>query len=189
MTPILLSGPAIEPVSLQEAKNWLWVEGDGEDMLIQALITSARLIVEARTAEMLITQSWRCILDAWPISAFVDFPLKPVQSIDEIRTRAQNGGVLVVSSDTYFLEPGTRQSRLHFRQPPPSPGQAISGIEIDLTVGFGNTDVSVPAPIRQAILLLVARWYENRGDASDDVQTPPREVVALLSPWHEARLI
>ncbi len=89
MTPILLSGPAIEPVSLQEAKNWLRVEGNGDDMLIQALITSARLIVEARTATMLITQRWRCILDAWPISAIVEIPLKPLQGIDEIRTRAQ----------------------------------------------------------------------------------------------------
>ncbi len=189
MTPILLSGPAIEPVSLQEAKNWLRVEGNGDDMLIQALITSARLIVEARTATMLITQSWRCILDAWPISAIVEIPLKPLQGIDEIRTRAQNGNETVVSSDIYFLESGTRHPRLHFRQPPPPPGQAVAGIEIDLTVGFGSTDASVPAPIRQAILLLVARWYENRGDVSEDVQAPPREVASLLAPWHEARLV
>lgn len=42
MTPILLTGPAIEPISVEETKIFLRVEHDDEDQLIAALIAGAR---------------------------------------------------------------------------------------------------------------------------------------------------
>ncbi|MCC2097407.1 MAG: head-tail connector protein, partial [Hyphomicrobiales bacterium] len=65
MTPILQSAPAVEPVSLAEAKNWLRISHDSDDLLIEALITSARLVVEAHAQLVLIAQSWRIVADAW----------------------------------------------------------------------------------------------------------------------------
>ena len=56
MIPLLMTAPAVEPLSLAEAKSWLRVDGADEDQLIQSLITSARLGVEATTNRLLITQ-------------------------------------------------------------------------------------------------------------------------------------
>ena len=45
----------------------------------------------------------------------------------------------------------------------PAPGRPAPGIELDVMVGYGDAAVDVPEPLRQAIRLLIAHWYENRG--------------------------
>jgi uncharacterized phiE125 gp8 family phage protein len=64
MTPLLTFAPQTEPLSLEEAKSWLRVDTGDEDQLIQSLIVSARLAVEAATNRLLINQHWRLLLDA-----------------------------------------------------------------------------------------------------------------------------
>lgn len=188
MTPILLTGPAIEPVSLQEARNWLRVDTNSDDMLIQALITSARLVIEAQAGVMLITQVWRCLFDAWPESDVVDLQLKPLQSVGIINVRDKDGAPATVPPDTFMVDPSPMNARIAFRIAPPAPGQALAGIEIDVTVGFGASESAVPATIRQAMLLLIGRWFENRGDTHGDAQELPRDIAGLLAPWRPARL-
>ena len=72
----------------------------------------------------------------------------------------------------------------------PTPGRAANGIEIAFVAGYGAAAADVPAPIRQAILLLVAHWHEHRepvaiGDA--DAPVPPT-VSDLLQPYRWVRL-
>ena len=43
------------------------------------------------------------------------------------------------------------------------PARLAAGIELDVTVGYGDAAVDVPEALRQAICLLTAHWYENRG--------------------------
>ena len=65
------------------------------------------------------------------------------------------------------------------------PERAIAGIEIDVTCGYGNEPDDVPEPLRQAILHLVAHWYENRGlvAAGAEVAVLPHSVSALIAPY------
>ena len=59
MSSLLLTAPAIEPLSLAEAKAFLRVETSDDDEVIGALIAGSRIHVEAQTRRALITQSWR----------------------------------------------------------------------------------------------------------------------------------
>ncbi len=65
----LVTPPAVEPVSLAEARRILRIGHADDDALLAALIGSARRIVEARTGLRLIAQSWAVLRDDWPMTA------------------------------------------------------------------------------------------------------------------------
>ena len=58
MTVVLTTAPAVEPISLAEAKAHLRLDASDEDALLTALITAARMFVERTLGVALITQSW-----------------------------------------------------------------------------------------------------------------------------------
>jgi uncharacterized phiE125 gp8 family phage protein len=64
MASIMLTGPAAEPLTLAEAKDFLRVTQDDDDSVVAALIASARILVEAQTRRALMTQQWRIVRDA-----------------------------------------------------------------------------------------------------------------------------
>lgn len=164
MTSYLLAGPASEPVSLVEAKAFLRVDDDAEDGLISTLITAARLHVEGITGRALVAQSWRVVLDAWPRDRIVTLPVGPLSSLTAIRAYDANGDAVTVPLAQFQPETGTGAARLPL--PASVAGMPLlrerQGIEVDYVAGFGVDATSVPADLRQALLVLVAYWFENR---------------------------
>jgi uncharacterized phiE125 gp8 family phage protein len=65
----------------------------------------------------------------------------------------------------------------------PSPGRSTAGIELDVTAGYGDTAVDIPEPLRQAIRLLLAHWYENRAIVAEGSTALPASVEALIAPY------
>lgn len=192
MTTILLSGPAVEPLSLSEAKSHLRVDHDDEDTLIQSLVTSARLHVETLTGRVLITQSWRLVLDSWPRRNILSIPVGPVQAVDEVRVYEDEDIVLTIEAANYLVETAGVPARLAMRghKSWPGPGRPLGGIEIDFTAGFGDGPEDVPASLRQAIRQLVGHWYAHRepvGFGAGAVNVP-HTVNALIAPWRAVAL-
>lgn len=188
MTPVLLSGPAVEPLSLAEAKNWLRVDHTEDDTLILALVTSARLVIEAHAQLLLLQQTWRLVLDRWPGSGPFRLPLRPIMSLDAIRVTDSAAQSQAVAEQDYRFSGVPLAPRLGFLQPPPAPGPAMAGIEIDLTAGFGPAVSDLLAELVQAMRLLVGHWYEDRGDIPQRVQTLPSDANTLIAPWRPVRL-
>lgn len=190
MTPILLTGPASEPVPLALAKAWMKVDSTAEDDLIGALITSARLIVESSARRMLMTQSWRLALDAWPRGLIFEIPFAPFRGVLAVRVYDALGVAAVLAPAAYQVDAAPDRARLIFTTAPPPPGRAAAGIEIDISVGYGDRPEDVPAPLRQAIQMLAARWFEDRGDPAAN---PPHDVLpaaaaALIASYRRRRL-
>ena len=186
-----LSGPSAEPLTLDEIRAHVRVDGGMEDALLQSLLLTSRLHIEAALGLALITQRWRLVLDLWPQDGVVDLPLSPVLSIDEIRVLGRDGTVHVVAGSDYQLDASARPARIVRHEGSwPGPGRKVAGIEIDFTAGFGGTSNDVPEPVRQALLLLVAHWYEHRDPI--EIGTPatavPHAVTRLLNPYRAVRL-
>jgi uncharacterized phiE125 gp8 family phage protein len=191
MALVLTSGPAEEPVSVSEAKAHLRLDGATEDILVASLILTSRLHIEAALGLALITQDWRLTLDRWPEAGEVRFPLRPIQSVGAVTVRASDGTPSVLPDESYLLDGNARVPRLVAREGKwPAPGLVANGIEIEFTAGISEDAAGVPEPIRHALLLLVAHWYEHRDplEIGSAAAAIPAAVSELLQPYREVRL-
>lgn len=164
MTSYLLSGPASEPVTLDEARAFVRMDDTAEDGLLSTLVTAARLHVEAVTGRALISQAWRVVLDGWPFDRVVTLPVSPAISLTAVTTYDFAGTAVSVPLDGMLLDAGDAPAQLFLLAEfdPPVLLRERQGIEIDYLAGYGATAADVPAVLRQALLLLVGYWFENR---------------------------
>ncbi|MFN3659567.1 MAG: head-tail connector protein [Pseudolabrys sp.] len=189
MSSLLITAPAAEPLTLAEARAFLRVEHNDDDALIEALIAGARIHVEAQTRRALITQSWRLIFDAWPADGRIEVRPAPLQTLTAARVHDANGEAQAIDTQAFVANLGA--SALAFMPwALPAAGQSAAGIELDVTVGYGAAASDVPEPLRQAVRLLVAHWYENRGlvAASGQGAALPAGVAALIAPYRVVSL-
>ncbi len=192
MTAILISGPATEPVTLAEARAHLRVDTADEDTLISSLITAARIHIELACSKVLITQSWKLYFDRWPSKSVIEIPLAPLQGVSAISIYDADDNSESIASSRWYADTVSVPGRLvrRFGSVWPDPARAANGIEITLSAGYGDTASDVPQTLRQAILLLVAHWFETRepvvlGAAAISV---PLAVDALIAPAKAVRL-
>jgi uncharacterized phiE125 gp8 family phage protein len=189
MSSGLLTPPAIEPVSLAEAKAFLRIEHDDDDDVLTALIAAARGYVEAQTRRALVTQQWRLTFDAWPRSGRIDVRPAPLQSLDAVNVYDDDDAAQEVDAAAFVVD--VAGASLAFAPGAlPQPSRRAAGIALDITAGYGDAAIDVPEPLRQAIRLLVAHWYDNRGliVPGATVATLPATVPALLSPYRMVAL-
>ena len=157
MTSTLIAGPGEEPVALAEAKAFCRIAGTDEDALVGALIAAARLQVESLTGRALVTQIWRLTMTCAP--RLVELPVIPAASLVD----APDGAVLQADA-VLLVEPADE-------------------LTVDFTAGYGDAG-DVPGDLKQAVLTLVAYWYENR----DAVTMPPLGCDRLIQSYKRVRL-
>ncbi|MEA2884114.1 MAG: hypothetical protein QOH32_3370 [Bradyrhizobium sp.] len=184
MPAILLIPPSAEPWSVTEAKAFLRVEHDDDDAVIAALIAAARGHVEALSRRALLVQRWRCVLDAWPANGRLDPRVGPLRSVIAARVYDHGNTAHAIDAGTFVVDAAANVIASPCRMLP-LPGRRDAGIELDVELGYGTTAGDVPEPLRHAIRLLVAHWYENRGLAAigGNVAMLPAGVGALVAPF------
>jgi uncharacterized phiE125 gp8 family phage protein len=181
MPLILTTPPAIEPITLAEAKAHLKVDTTDDDALIGTLISSARARSEWFTSRAFISQGWTFWLDAWPCGP-IEIPIAPLQSVALITAYAPDDSASGLDASAYQVDAASAPARVMLKDTasPPVNLRKINAIAIVVTAGYGNAESDVPSPIREAILELVADSYANRGDVSGDT---PRDAMTLLAPY------
>jgi uncharacterized phiE125 gp8 family phage protein len=179
--------PAVEPVSLAEAKVHLKMDGVTEDdALIAALISAAREWVERATRRALITQTWRFRSNELPSVDYIELPRPPLLAVSSFAYVDGNGDTQTWSSSNYSVltdaAPGI--VAVAYGMVWPSIRDQQDAVTVTYTAGYGATPALVPAPLRQAILMLVGAMYGNREATSAvKVEVVPFGVEALISPF------
>lgn len=193
MAAVLNSAPAVEPVSLSEAKAHLRVDGGDEDDLISSLITAARVHTEVQTGQSLIEQTWSVFQDSWPDGPVMALPLAPVISVAAVRVYGEDDIPSAIDPSHYYVDTASRPARLVLRSGRtwPRPGRAANGAEVEIIAGYGAGPADVPEPLKQAILQLVAYWFENREPiaVANSAMAVPQMVAALLAPYRPVHLV
>ena len=165
------TAPAVEPVTLSEAKAHLRVDTSDDDAYIGSLITAARQWVEEYLDRTLIHTQW--------VMRFDRFPPSGIQAVELPRPPMVTSGTATAVSITFTAEAGetgtysTAEYRVD-RDSTPGAIKPIYGttwrphrqddnaISVTWWAGYGASGTSVPAAIRHAMLMLVGLWYERR---------------------------
>lgn len=187
MISYLLAGPAEEPVSLAEAKAFLRLDGDAEDGLVTTLIAAARLHLESVTGRALVSQGWRAVLDRWPPDGAVRLPVKPVTELSAVRVFDEQDDEHELDLGQFQFEP-SRLLLPETIEDLPVLRERL-GIEIDYVAGYGAA-ADVPADLKQALLALVAHWFEHRDAVivAGSGAVVPAGFDRLVGSYRQARL-
>ena len=146
----LLSGPAVEPVTLDEALVQCHANAGIEDEWFKARIVAGREKVEEYIRRSLITQS-RVLRHDGAIGSIIDLPRSPVQTVTSICIDGQD-----INIDSAVINIDIMPARVIL------PHSANSSLRIEYIAGYGDNPEDVPAPLRDAILLYVSHNYGNR---------------------------
>ena len=183
MTTVIETAPATTPVSLTEVKLHLRVDGTDEDSLITALIGAAVAHLDGLgvLGRAMITQSWAEWVGSSP--GIVTLPIGPFQSLTSVEYYDDAGALQTATLSDYEVR--LEGDRVNVR---PKTGKAwpdaatrSDAIKIVYVAGYGDAGTDVPQSIRQAILLMVGHWYENRTAVSEaNLKEVPLAVDALI---------
>jgi len=190
MTAVLMKPPAVEPVLLGEARAYLRLSNSDDDDLVSALISAARIHVERMIRQVLIDQEWKLFFDVWPEDNVIRLTLNPIKSVKSIVIHTGHGCSMKLSDDDYVLDKHSFPARIMAVKRSFNPSSLFSGVEVDVSVGYGNCGTQVPQPLRLAIMMLATRWYECRDGAF--VIAVPSDINdtfnALISPYRMIRI-
>lgn len=185
----IVTGPEIAPVSLGEAKLHLRVEHDLEDAYITQLVDAAREYVEQQWGLALIEQTHKVLLDTWPAGG-VKLRPHPVASL--VSVKAWNGSAFADITGFQLVTGRPAFVVLTDGGSAPVPSRTRQGIEITFTTGFAASEDGVPSAIKQAIMLLIGQWYENREAGRMDGSLVSAEIALgvahLMAPYRSPRL-
>lgn len=171
----------MEPISAAEAKLHLRIDAADEDTLISALITAARVYCEGIQNRAYITQTLELSIDGFPWGRLIELPRPILQSVTSVKYTDVDGVEAtftdyVVDADSYL---GRIALKRDFNWPTVTLRE-IGAIKIQFVAGYGATAASVPAIVKQAMLLLIAYWYENREAATFKVSHEMEFAVKAL---------
>ena len=188
MSASLLTPPAVEPWTVAEAKAFLRVGTGDDDAVIGSLIAAARGQVEALARCVLIDQTWRVTLDAWPVKGRIKLRLAPLKSVVAARVFSETGATTSIDATRFLIDGlGGINAAVWLL---PQPGRVVNGIQIDVSAGFGPAASDVPDVLRHAVRTLVAHWYDNRGLAAigGSVALLPGSVNAMIAGYRALSL-
>ena len=145
-----------------EAKDFLKVYTTADDTLIDNLIKAATESCQIYTNQYFLNTVLEQYSDKW--SEIYTLYKSPVSSITYIKYYATNGDLVTLDASNYILDDVSKPARIGLAVDAtlPSLSDRINAVHVKYTVGYGTASTDVPDGIKQAVLLTLGNWYENR---------------------------
>lgn len=155
---------------------------DGE---LNAYLRAAIAAIEARTGKALFIRGFRLRLSAWRWSDAQALPIAPVEAIGALSITDAAGQNTIVDPSAYRMVVDRHRPRLvaagAILPQIPEGGR----VTVDFDAGLAVDWDGLPGDLRQAVLLLAARLYDQRTGALPEI---PMGIGALLAAWRPVRL-
>ena len=174
--------PLVEPLTLDEAKDFLRVLDNDSDTLISSMISAVREHVQNVTNRQLEVATYELYADSF-ISALSKNPIK---SIDKIEYMDANGDYLLLDSNLYYLYEDLEVGHIDYLQlvsaPYPNIQDHKKAVKITFTCGYDK----VPEAIKAYMRVKISTLFENREEfviGAPIAEFGSRFIENLLSPY------
>lgn len=158
----LITPGAGEAITLQEAKDHLRVTNTVENTLITSLIVNAREIAEFHMRKAVISSTWDLRLDI--LSEIIHINKTPVTSVTDVFYFDTDDVEQTLDAADFRIDLNTKPARIEIITPP-TVKIRIDAVRIRFVAGFADA-AAVPQDIKQAMLNIIADFYENRQNIS-----------------------
>ena len=166
----LVTPPASEPVTVEEAKGALRVTHSRDDDRLGDAITAARQYFEEHTGRQVMPAVWRARFDYFPyFRELIRLPRPPLTAVNSIQYIDPAGAEQVWPAAEYVAEfyagPYAERGSIRPANLPnlicyPTTLRVPNAIQVEFNAGYS----SVPGGVKMAILKLVGGLYEEPGD-------------------------
>lgn len=160
----VITPPSGEPITLAEAKAQCHVDGTEEDALITGYIVTAREYCEGFDWRAYLTQTIELWREHWPLDDEIELPKPPLQSVTKVEYYLTDDTKLTLPTTVYGVDAISTPGTVHLKYCQQWPNAVLrdyNAICVTYVAGYANA-AAVPQSIKQAMLLLVSHWYENR---------------------------
>jgi uncharacterized phiE125 gp8 family phage protein len=193
----VITPPASEPLTLQEAKDHLRLDGDDENPLVSAYLTAAREWAEEATRRQFVPATLRFALDEFPRCHTkyrrhgqpefdrhaILLPSPPLVSVSSINYVDAAGVTQLLSPADYQVDAYSTPGRVApaFAKSWPIARRQMNAVTITIVAGYA----AVPERAKSLIRLLLSHQYENRepvvvGTIASELPMAVSSLVSLL---------
>lgn len=189
----LITPPTAEPLYLAEARQHLREPDVSDDPYILALIAAARQLAEHETGRQLMSATYDLHLDDWPTSDNIRLPRPPVTAVTHVKYYDEDGVLQTLSTAGYHVDTVSEPARIVLvdGESWPTLQTRPNAVVVRFVAGYADafnvpaeTATTVPASIRQWMLLHIGTWFEERQSVVAGVSLAVLpELGGLLDPW------
>lgn len=181
--PTVSAAPASTIITATEVKAQCRVDFTDDDTLIGNLIDNATSYMDGFYGVLgraMFTQTWVQKFDGWDAKLYL--PVFPVASITSVTYLDTAGATQTVSSALYTLlhnECGAYVQFLNAFTFPTTTTEYLPSVTVTYVAG----ESAPPKALKQAMLMLVAHWYENRETVGQVGFEVPHAFDMLIAPY------
>ncbi|MDO5604289.1 MAG: head-tail connector protein [Paracoccus sp. (in: a-proteobacteria)] len=162
--------------------------GADEDRALAGFLRAAIATIEGRTGKVLLRRDFRMVLEDWRDEDAQALPLAPVSAVAAVAIEGADGTLRPVAPERWHLVEDRMRPLIRPRAGRFPPVPLAGRVVIRFTAGFAEDWAGVPADLAQAVMMLAARYYEDRG-GQDSAHGLPMGVSALIERWRAVRVL
>ena len=180
----VITPPTTTPIDLAFIKDYLKVDFNDEDAIIESMINAAVSFVEKYTGRLMMQRTIKQRFDRFPIVGdvcpFLELQGVPVINVVEINYLDSDDNLIVWDNTKYKIACTNEITSIHLRngESYPTTLNEVEAVCVEYTAGYATAD-EVPGAMIQAMLLLIAHMYECRADS---IKKMPSRAEWLLTP-------
>ena len=180
VTDLVIEGPTVEPLTIDEVKQHLRFQSTSEDSLLALYIAAARQAFEHATDRQLLAATWERRYQWFPARE-LELPRPPLLEVLSVSYFDADGAELTLAAGTdYVVEAPTgdfaARGVVRAVTAWPSARGALGDVRVRYRAGYGETPSDVPALARTAMLMHIGVLHKPGRSAVLETQDELKKV-------------